>query len=39
MAASFLILFYPFPAAMVMYWAMANLLQFIQTKLSIDSKA
>jgi YidC/Oxa1 family membrane protein insertase len=33
MAASFLILFYPFPAAMVMYWAMANLLQFIQTKL------
>lgn len=39
MAASFLVLFYPFPAAMVMYWAMANLLQFIQTKLSIDSKA
>lgn len=33
MAAGFLVLFYPFPAAMVMYWAMANLLQFVQQKL------
>jgi membrane protein insertase Oxa1/YidC/SpoIIIJ len=33
MAASFLLLFYPFPAAMVMYWAMANLLQFFQQKI------
>lgn len=33
MSASFLILFYPFPAVMVMYWAMANLLGFIQQKL------
>lgn len=33
MSASFLILFYPFPAAMVMYWAMANLLGFVQLKL------
>lgn len=33
MAFSFLVLFYPFPAAMVMYWAMANLLQFLQVKL------
>ena len=32
MAFVFLILFYPFPAAMVMYWAMANLLGFIQQK-------
>jgi YidC/Oxa1 family membrane protein insertase len=32
MAFAFLILFYPFPAAMVMYWAMANLLGFIQQK-------
>ena len=33
MSASFLILFYPFPAAMVLYWAMANLLGFVQQKL------
>lgn len=32
MAFSFFILFYPFPAAMVMYWAMANLLGFVQSK-------
>jgi len=35
MAVSFLLLFYPFPAAMVMYWAMANLLQFFQQKISL----
>ena len=33
MAFSFFILFYPFPAAMVMYWAMVNLLGFIQQKI------
>jgi len=33
MSASFLILFYPFPVAMVMYWAMANLLGLLQQKL------
>ncbi len=32
MAFAFFVLFYPFPAAMVMYWAMANLLGFIQQK-------
>ncbi|VAW41169.1 hypothetical protein MNBD_GAMMA01-402 [hydrothermal vent metagenome] len=32
-ALAFLILFFPFPAAMVMYWAMANLFHFIQQKL------
>lgn len=32
MAFAFFVLFYPFPAAMVLYWAMANLLQFIQQK-------
>ncbi len=33
MAMAFFVLFYPFPASMVMYWAMANLLQFIQQNL------
>jgi YidC/Oxa1 family membrane protein insertase len=33
MAAGFLVLFYPFPVAMVMYWALANLWQFVQQKL------
>lgn len=32
MAAAFFVLFYPFPAAMVLYWAMANVLQFAQQK-------
>nr|WP_281347643.1 membrane protein insertase YidC [Marinicella rhabdoformis] len=32
MAFAFFVLFYPFPAAMVLYWAMANVLQFIQQK-------
>jgi len=30
MAATFFILFYPFPAVMVLYWALANVLQTIQ---------
>jgi len=30
MAAAFLILFYPFPAAMVLYWLLNNLLQMVQ---------
>jgi YidC/Oxa1 family membrane protein insertase len=33
MAAGFLLLFYPFPVAMVMYWALANFWQFGQQKL------
>ncbi len=33
MALGFFVLFYPFPASMVLYWAMANVLQFIQQKL------
>lgn len=33
MAAVFFILFYPFPAAMVLYWTLANILQFIQQQL------
>jgi YidC/Oxa1 family membrane protein insertase len=33
MAASFLVLFYPFPAAMVLYWALANILQTIQQQI------
>lgn len=33
MAFAFFVLFYPFPAAMVLYWAMANVLQFIQQKI------
>ena len=33
MAAAFLILFYPFPAAMVLYWTLVNLLQTIQQQL------
>ena len=32
MAFAFFVLFYPFPAAMVLYWAMANVLQFVQQK-------
>ncbi len=32
MAFAFFVLFYPFPASMVLYWAMANVLQFIQQK-------
>jgi YidC/Oxa1 family membrane protein insertase len=30
MAGAFFILFYPFPAAMVLYWTLANMLQTIQ---------
>ena len=30
MAAAFFVLFYPFPAVMVMYWVLANILQTIQ---------
>ncbi|MDX2471620.1 MAG: membrane protein insertase YidC [SAR324 cluster bacterium] len=30
MSAAFMILFYPFPAAMVFYWTLANLTQMIQ---------
>jgi YidC/Oxa1 family membrane protein insertase len=30
MGGAFLVLFYPFPAAMVLFWTVANLLQFIQ---------
>ncbi|WP_237444707.1 YidC/Oxa1 family membrane protein insertase [Sinobacterium norvegicum] len=33
MAAAFFILFYPFPAAMVLYWVMANILQTIQQQI------
>jgi len=33
MALGFFILFYPFPAAMVLYWLTANLLQIVQQKL------
>ncbi|MFK8012286.1 MAG: YidC/Oxa1 family membrane protein insertase [Marinicellaceae bacterium] len=34
MSASFLILFYPFPAAMVMYWTVTNLISLIQQKIA-----
>lgn len=30
MAAGFLLLFYPFPAGMVLYWTMANVLHLVQ---------
>jgi YidC/Oxa1 family membrane protein insertase len=33
MAAGFFILFYPFPSAMVLYWALANILQTIQQQI------
>jgi len=33
MAAAFFVLFYPFPAAMVLYWVLANILQTIQQQL------
>ncbi len=33
MAAAFLLLFYPFPAAMVLYWLLNNLLQMVQQEL------
>ena len=33
MAAAFLILFYPFPAVMVLYWTLANLFQVVQQQL------
>ena len=32
MAFAFFVLFYPFPAVMVLYWVLANILQFIQQK-------
>jgi YidC/Oxa1 family membrane protein insertase len=32
MAAGFLVLFYPFPAVMVLYWTMANVLQLLQQR-------
>lgn len=33
MAAIFFVLFYPFPAVMVLYWVLANILQLIQQKI------
>lgn len=33
MAAAFLVLFYPFPAAMVLYWLLNNLLQMVQQEI------
>lgn len=33
MAFAFFILFYPFPAVMVLYWTVSNILQFIQQKI------
>ncbi len=33
MAVAFFVLFYPFPAAMVLYWVLANLLQTIQQQI------
>jgi len=33
MALAFFILFYPFPAAMVLYWTLSNALQIVQQKL------
>ncbi len=33
MSAAFFFLFYPFPAAMVLYWTMNNILQLIQQRL------
>ena len=33
MAATFFILFYPFPAVMVLYWVFANVLQMLQQQL------
>ncbi|MCF6287720.1 MAG: membrane protein insertase YidC [Proteobacteria bacterium] len=39
MAFSFFVLFYPFPAAMVMYWAMVNFLGFLQQKVLNKSEA
>ena len=33
MAGAFFVLFYPFPASMVLYWALANILQTIQQQL------
>ena len=32
-ALSFLVLFYPFPAAMVLYWTLSNALQIVQQKM------
>lgn len=32
-AVAFLLLFYPFPAAMVLYWTLSNALQIVQQKL------
>ncbi len=32
MAVAFFVLFYPFPASMVLYWATANVLQYVQHK-------
>ena len=33
MAAAFFVLFYPFPAVMVLYWALANILQTVQQQI------
>jgi len=33
MAAAFFVLFYPFPAVMVFYWALSNILQSIQQQI------
>ena len=35
MAAAFLVLFYPFPAAMVLYWLLNNLFQLVQQEAAI----
>ncbi len=32
MAITFFVLFYPFPAVMVLYWTLANILQYVQQK-------
>jgi membrane protein insertase Oxa1/YidC/SpoIIIJ len=34
MAVAFFVLFYPFPASMVLYWATANVLQVMQQVVS-----
>jgi len=34
MALAFFVLFYPFPAAMVLYWTLSNALQIVQQQVS-----
>jgi membrane protein insertase Oxa1/YidC/SpoIIIJ len=33
MSAAFLLLFYPFPAAMVYYWTLANIFSAVQQRI------